>query len=41
MDAPHKIYIKLKREKSVYFLEVAPTDGIDLLKRKLMLFHKI
>lgn len=40
MNHSLKIYIKLKREKAIYFFEVAPNDSIEGLKKKLTLFYK-
>jgi hypothetical protein len=32
--------LRLRRERTTYFFTCGPYDSIDLLKRKLLIFHK-
>lgn len=35
-----QLYIRMRREKTTYFILCKPMDQIDSLKRKIMMFHK-
>lgn len=35
-----QLWVRMRREKTTYFLSCGPYDSIDLLKRKLLGFHK-
>ena len=35
-----QLCIRLRRDKTTYFILCKPTDQIELLKRKIMMFHK-
>ena len=35
-----QLSLRLRRERTTYFFTCAPYDSIDLLKRKLLIFHK-
>jgi hypothetical protein len=37
---PSTIYLRVKREKRVYFFECQLTDQVELLKRRLQNFYK-
>jgi hypothetical protein len=37
---PSKIYLRLKREKKVFFFECQLTDIVEVLKRRLTNFYK-